>query len=324
VKANQGWRAVRVTARQEGQIVAGAQILLQALPLIGSVGYLFNGPLFVKDDPALHDLMTRELKQIAKAYHILILIVQPPKTAAAYAETLPNNDFTLGKIKIALSATTVLDTSPDLETILAQMKSKTRYNIRLSKRKGITVRAGTEADIPVFHQLLTETGKRQNFTPSSEEYFANMMRILGPHDYFKLFFAEYEGEPVSAMLAIPFGDTVIYKRGAWAGAHGDKRPNEAMHWAAIQWVKSQGYRFYDFDGIEPPVAELILQNESVPREMLQSVTRFKLGFTTGVVLLPPPYEYVYNPILGWGYNHMYPRLARSPRVKRLIKQLRHR
>ena len=44
---------------------------------------------------------------------------------------------------------------------------------------------------------------------------------------------ELGDEPVSAMLAIPFGDTVVYKRGAWTGEHGALRPNEALHWAAI-------------------------------------------------------------------------------------------
>lgn len=322
VKAIQGWQAVRLIVREGEQIVAGAQILTRSVPVAGSVGYLFNGPLFAKDEPALEALVTRELQQIAREYRIQNLIVQPPVTAAAYAEQLPQNGFHLSSLKIALAATVMLDMSPDLDTILAQMKSKTRYNVRLSQRKGITVREGTLADIPAFHHLISETGKRQNFVPDSQEYFANMMQILGPHGHFKLLFAEYEGEMVSAMLAIPFGDTVIYKRGAWAGIHGDKRPNEAMHWAAIQWAKEQGYRYYDFDGIEPPVAKLVLQGEPIPEEMLQTVTRFKLGFTDGVVLLPLAYEYLYNPVLRWGYNTIYPQIATSRKFKKAIKQLR--
>ena len=322
VKAIQGWRAVRLIVKEGDTIVAGAQILTRSVPMAGSVGYLFNGPIFAKDGPALEALVTRELKQIAKEYRIQNLIVQPPVTAASYAEQLPQNGFHLSSLKIALAATVLLDMSPDLDTILAQMKSKTRYNVRLSQRKGITVREGTQADIPAFHHLISETGKRQNFIPDSQEYFAEMMRILSPAGYIKFFFAEYEGEIVSAMLAIPFGDTVIYKRGAWAGAHGNKRPNEAMHWAAIQWAKEQGYRYYDFDGIEPPVAKLVLQGEPIPNKMLQTVTRFKLGFTQGVVLLPRSYEYLYNPVLRWGYNTIYPQLASSRKFKKALKRLR--
>ena len=323
VKASQGWQAVRVIIEKRGCIVAGAQILTRSLPLIGSVGYLYNGPLFAQNDPGLQALMTHELKWVAKKYQIQNLIVQPPQTAVGYAAQLAQESFHASHLKIALAATTVLDLSPDLETILAQMKSKTRYNIRLSQRKGITVREGSEADIPTFHQLLTETGKRQNFMPDSEDYYQEMMQALQPHSCFKLFLAEYQGEPVSAMLAIPFGDTVIYKRGAWAGAHGDKRPNEAMHWAAIQWAKAQGYHYYDFDGIEPPIAKLVLQGQPIPKEMLQTVTRFKLGFTEDVRLLPQACEYIYNPLLRWGYRNIYPRIAHSRKLKKVIKKLRH-
>ena len=55
---------------------------------------------------------------------------------------------------MALTATTILDLSGDLEAILAQMKSKTRYNVRLSQRKGIVVREGTEADIATFQPYI--------------------------------------------------------------------------------------------------------------------------------------------------------------------------
>ena len=162
----------------------------------------------------------------------------------------------------------------------------------------------------------------QGFTPDSEAYYAEMMRILSPHGYFKLFLAEYEGEVVSCMLAVPFGDTIIYKRGAWSGIHGEKRPNEAMHWAAIRWAKEQGYRYYDFDGMEPLVARLALAGEPIPHNMIETVTRFKLGFNGLIVLRPGVYEYVYNPILRWGYNSVYPRISNSPRLKKIFHQLR--
>lgn len=322
VKGLLGWRAVRLVVRDGEQIVAGAQILIRALPGVGAIGYLSNGPLFARDDPALMALVTKELQQAAKAYRIHNLVVQPPLQAARYAHQLSQWGFRPSNLKMGLGATVLLDLTPDLDTILAQMKSKTRYNVRLSQRKGITVREGTAEDLPTFYRLLIATGERQRFTPNSEEYFAHMMRILEPHNHFKLFFAEYEGEAVSGLLAIPFGDTVIYKRGAWAGAHGEKRPNEALHWATIQWAKGQGYRYYDFEGIQPRVAKRILNSEPIPDNMLQTVTRFKLGFNGQVTLLPDAYEYLYNPVLRWSYNTLYSQISTSKRLKKALKWLR--
>lgn len=321
VKATAGWRPVRVVVLREGAIVAGAQILTRPVPVIGSVGYLPSGPCFAEHDETLMGTMTEILRGLARRLRIKALFVQPPATAEAYAEHLAASGFRRSRVGMALTATTVLDLGPDLDDVLAGMKSKTRYNIRLSQRRGIVVREGTESDIPTFHRILAATGERQGFSPNDEAYFTDLTRILRARGHCKLFLAEHEGEAVSCMLAIPFGDTVVYKRGAWAGTHGEKRPNEAMHWAVIRWAKANGYRYYDFDGLEPDVAESILQGQPIPRESVQSVTRFKLGFNGAIVLRPGVYEYVHGPVLRWAYGSVYARAMGSPRMVRLIKDL---
>ena len=147
------------------------------------------------------------------------------------------------------TATLLIDLTKNLDDILAQMKRATRYGIRRSLREGITVREGTERDLSTFYCILVATSQRQQFSPYPEEYFIKMWRVLGPHGYIRLFLAEYEDETVSAILTVPFRDTVIYKKGAWSGRHGNRRPNEALHWTAIKWAKAHGYCYYDFEGV---------------------------------------------------------------------------
>ena len=83
---------------------------------------------------------------------------------------------------------------------------------------------------------------------------------------------------------------VQQKKGGWLGEHRDRHPNEALHWAAIQWAKAHGYRYYDFEGIDPAAAELALRGVPLPEPMRQSVARFKLGFGGEVRLLPRSYD----------------------------------
>jgi lipid II:glycine glycyltransferase (peptidoglycan interpeptide bridge formation enzyme) len=161
-------------------------------------------------------------------------------------------------LELAPTATTIVDLEPDVEQILAKMPSKRRYNLRLSQRKGITVREGTEADISTFYRLLQITGQRQSFVPEPEYYLAGMWRILYPHGNIRMFLAEWEGEAIAGTFLVPFGDTVLFKRGAWSGQHGTVFPNEAMHWAGMQWARENGYRFYDLEGIDRDVAEAIV------------------------------------------------------------------
>ena len=302
--------------------MAGVQVLVRPLPALGAIGYLPKGPLFAFYDPALVEMMFAEIHRVSKVYRITSLFVQPPNNGVHLSELLPSHGFQPTSIAIAQpTATLLIDLSKELDAILAGMKSKTRYAIRLGRRKGITTREGTARDIPTFHHLLMETGKRQDFTPPDEEFFVAMARLLGRHGHFKLFLAEYQGEALAALLAVPFGDTVIYKRGAWSGRHGNLHPNEALHWAAIRWAKTQGYHHYDLEGIDPGIAAILTRGDSPPGPIADSVSRFKLGFGGRVTLLPGIFVYIYNPFLRWVYRTIYPKIAGWPVMERLMNDL---
>lgn len=324
VKAIQGWHPVRVMVRQREHIVAGAQILIRPLPLVGAIGYISKGPLIAVDDPLLAQLMIDELLKVAKAQRIQYLIVQPPDNGTTLAQQLHASGFRSSSHNIAPVATVLLDLSQDLEEILAQMKIKTRQNIRRGQRQGMIVREGTERDLSTYYRLLVATGQRQNFSVYPEEYFLRMWRVLRPHGYLQMFVAEYEGEVVSAQLVVPFGDTVINKLSVWSGRHGNRRPNELLQWTTIVWAKTQGYRYYDFEGISPKAASAVLQGRPLPDSMAQTVTSFKLGFGGQVVVYPGAYDYVCNPVLRWAYTTLFPNRTNASAVKKLRKRFRMR
>jgi lipid II:glycine glycyltransferase (peptidoglycan interpeptide bridge formation enzyme) len=205
---------------------------------------------------------------------------------------------------------------------MAAMDSKTRYNIRLSERKGVTVREGTDGDLSTFYRLLLDTGARQEFTTYDEQYYSTVWHLYAPRGYARVFLAEYRGEPVSALFAIAFGDTVTYWRGAWSGRHGNVHPNEALHWAAIRWAGENRYKYYDFEGIDPEVAHAVVRGEPLSAGTQRSVATFKLGFGGEVVFWPGVYDWVPNPVLRRAYSVVAPRLATGGMVTRAIEMLR--
>lgn len=324
IKARQGWRALHLVVKNRAGIAGGAQILVKRLPVIGSIGYLDRGPLVSPHAPTVAGPLIEQLKQLARRCAIRSLVVQPPAIGFAWEQILQDSGFRLNGVRTSSRATVVLELSPDIDVLLSRMKPKTRYNVLLSQRKGICVREGVPADLPAFYRLLEQTGQRQKFSPNRASYLTEMCRILGQAGQFKLFLAEFEDQAVSGMLAIPFGDTVIYKRGAWSGLHGNRRPNEALHWFAIQWAKARGFRYYDFDGIEARTAGRVAAGKPLPDSMLHSVTRFKLGFGGQVVLLPGSYYYIYHPLLRWSYQQTVPLIARSRTLSKTVKWARNR
>lgn len=324
VKATVGWSVLRVTASQSGRIVGGAQLLLRSIPVAGSVAYLPKGPIVASEAASVFPELMSAVHAAAKDRRVQLIAAQPPDNGAWIETHLQRGGYHPSPLGGFPTATVIVDLAKDLDDILGAMKSKTRYNVRLSGRKGMTVRVGTAEDVATFTSILQLTGERQDFNVNDEEYYANTARIFGVDDGFKLFLAEHDNEVASAMFAIAFGDTVLFKRGGWSGELGALRPNEAMHWAAIKWAKEAGYRYYNFEGIDADAARQHLSGEKLDSTQLNSVTRFKLGFGGDVQLLPGVLDRVNNPALGWGYHTLGPRLLNSAVVDRVLDFVRSR
>jgi lipid II:glycine glycyltransferase (peptidoglycan interpeptide bridge formation enzyme) len=324
VKALLGWRAVRLVVSRADQIVAGAQLLIRPFSVFGTLGYVTKGPVFAVDDPLLPELVINYLHQVAKSYHLQYLIVQPPNNGQALAAALPDRGFRSSPIAVGPTATVRIDLQPDLDQILAGMRKQTRRDIRHGLRQEMIGREGTDDDLATFYRLLGATSERQNFLPFSQQYFSKLWQLYRPPGYARLFLAEYNGEVVSAQLVLAFGDTVIAKNSGWSGRYGNLGPNHVLDWTTLEWAKAQGYRYYDLEGIDPSVARMILNGGSLTDELKRQhgPAFYKLGFGGEVTLLPDAYDYVYNPLLRWGYAAIFPKVASWPVTKKVINRLR--
>jgi lipid II:glycine glycyltransferase (peptidoglycan interpeptide bridge formation enzyme) len=157
------------------------------------------------------------------------------------------------------------------------MKSKTRYNIRLSAKKGVTVRQGTIEDLPLFNQLMLVTGQRDGFSVHAPVYYRAFWEIFAP-DQAALFIAEYEERPLAAIIVSAVGGKAVYLYGASSSDERQRMPAYAVQWAAIQWAKERGCTEYDLWGIpDAPEAELEA-NFTERSNGLWGVYRFKRGF----------------------------------------------
>ena len=325
VKAATGWTAERVEVWKGDTIVAGAQIVSRRLRVIGRVGYLDGGPVVdaaTDTDDAVVDEVVDAVVALCRRSRLRNLIVDPPAEADRLVDRMRMSGFVPSEVKTVLAATLVVDLTRSEAEILAGMRSSTRRNIRKGERAGTVVRRGGRDDLPVIGELFSATARRQGFVAADQDYLNALYDELDPLGQCVVMLAEADGVPVSAMLGIVFGDRIVYKRGGWSGTHGDWRPNEVMHWTAMQWAKHEGLRRYDFDGIEPAVARALVAGTDGPEAT--HVTRFKLGFGGDVVLLPDSLALVPNRLMRFGYTTVFPRIKRLRVVKRAIKQLRSR
>jgi lipid II:glycine glycyltransferase (peptidoglycan interpeptide bridge formation enzyme) len=192
--------------------------------------------------------------------------------------------------------TILIDIAPDEDAILAKMKSKTRYNIRLSTRKGVTVREGTLDDVATFHALMQETGTRDAFGVHAETYYRRALELFLPTDQVALLLAEVEGEAVAGLMAFASGQTAWYFYGASSNRHRNKMPAYAVQWAAIRWAKARGCAVYDLWGIPDEDEDTLEAQFADRRDELWGVYRFKRGFGGQVVRYAGLWEQALNPL----------------------------
>ncbi len=172
------------------------------------------------------------------------------------------------------ASTSLLDLSRPESDLLAAMHEKARYNIRVAERHGVTVRdASQPEDIETFLALNAETETRDRFLSQPSNYIRDTYAHLSAQGMARLRFAEKNGEALAASFEIIFGDTVTYLYGASSSKSRSAMAPYALHWSAIRAAQAEGYRYYDFYGVNPTDT-----NSSYYKKTWEGITRFKLGW----------------------------------------------
>lgn len=271
LKARVGWTVTRIAVEHAGTWLGGAQILFRSLPLGLKLAYVPRGPIVDPQDQDGLAALLESVRAAARSQGAFLLKIEPNwLDDPVLTAWLTSNHWRVGPA-VQPRTTIHVDMTRDLPTILAQMKPKWRYNIRLAERKGIKVREGSPADLPSFYRLMRTTGARDKFAIHSEDYYGVAIKEMVP-GLARFLVAEYEGEMLAAILVTALGEEAIYLYGASGNAHRERMPNHALHWAAIQWAKARGCARYDLWGIADvaDVGTQYLKEEKSPAAGLES------------------------------------------------------
>ncbi len=297
-KSSFGWSWDVVPVRRHNDLWGGALLLYKSLPLnLGCVAYVPRGPVTDWEDETQLAAVLDTLEQAVRQRRAWALWVEPPLFDQPEARArLRALGLTPTSRVIQPPRTILVDIAPSEDEILANMKSKTRYNIRLSARKGVTVREGSTADVSTFYALMRQTGNRDDFGIHSETYYRQALELFQPSGHAALLLAEFEGETLAGLMVFAYGQTSWYFYGASSSRHRNLMPTYAVQWAAICWAKAQGCTTYDLWGI-PDADEAQLEDQFTERsDGLWGVYRFKRGFGGQVVRYVGLWEKALNPI----------------------------
>ena len=306
-----GSEVIRLGVRDGADLVGVLQALVTPAPLLRRP-YLYvpRGPVI--DNPrhdALQALFDRAQAE-ARAFRAFMLKVEPnvPTEDTDWLSILADMGFRRNPFATHPRRSWVLDISPPEQEILAGMKEKWRYNIRLATRKGVTVRESTSpSDVTIFYALYQETAARDGFFIHPESHYQQILRFYGKRDAAVLLLAEYEGSAIAGLIAVRCGPVTTYMFGASSNQHRNRMPNHLLQWTAIQWARHHGCSVYDFRAIAERLA---------PDEDLYSLYTYKQGFGGHSSLVIPTHDLPISLPMYWAY-------MQSLRLKRALDRRRH-
>lgn len=190
--------------------------------------------------------------------------------------------------------TMVIDTSKSPAEVLAQMHQKTRYNIRLAEKRGVTVRwSNDQSDFAIFLDLIERTYARQGIRTHSRNYYQKLFFTLSAAGMVNLVIAEFEGQALAANLVIWHQKTATYLHGGSSDHHKEMMAPHVLQWATIQEAHRRGVQDYDLWGAAP-TGEV--------NHKLAGVTRFKEGFGGQLIEFPPAANVILQPQWYWAYR----------------------
>jgi lipid II:glycine glycyltransferase (peptidoglycan interpeptide bridge formation enzyme) len=340
VKARYGWLPMPFVWQDDGgKTIAAAMILKRSLPVAGfakkmCVLYVPKGPLMDWADIALRLRVLDNLHAFAKRQGAIFIKIDPdvvlgtgvPGTmeavefddGQAVRSELGRCGWKFSQDQIQFRNTVLVDVTLSEDRMLSRMKQKTRYNIRLAQKKGIVVRAGTVADLPLMYRMYAETSVRNGFLIREEGYYQTVWRgfmnvppsASSLQPFTEPLIAEVDGEPVGAVSIFYFAGQAIYLFGMSRQSHREKMPNYLLQWEAMRRAKALGCKLYNLWGAPDEF------NES---DGLWGVFRFKEGLGGFVSRTIGAWDFTPNPVLYKVYTEVLPRLMDIMRVRGKVK-----
>ena len=270
-KELEGYHVTTVGFLSDGQLIGGA--LLYYYPYGQQSGFVIcpEGPILDWNDSALIRSALRALQSHCQAltdkFKCVGLRIEPH---LPYPCPSALKNWSKSPVVLSPEQTLVLNIDQTEEQLLINMKPKGRYNLKICQKSGVVIRKSVDLeDIEPFYELLYHTSVRNDFFCEPIGYFLNLGSVLLKSGNASLYFAEYDGEVLSAILVVFFGMRASYLYGGSSTSHRNLMPNYGLQWRAMLDAKARGCKEYDMFGYEP---------DGVPDHLYAGISRFKRQF----------------------------------------------
>ena len=301
-KSRHGWTPIYLLW-SEGKRPTAAALVLRRQPgrLPFCVLYVPKGPAMDYGQASLVNQVLSDLERLARKSHAIFIKIDPdvPTPFSLSGRRIGDEGWNESAEQIQFRNTMEIDLSRSEDELLAAMRPKTRYNIRLAQKRGVTVRPGTRDDLALLYAMYDETAHRDRFIIRPLDYYRDAWGSFIEAGLAQPLVAEIERVPVAALILFNFVRHTYYFYGMSRDLHRDKMPNHLLQWEAMRWARAKGCAVYDMWGAPDELSE---------SDPMWGVYRFKQGFGGQFVQHIGAWDYAASRPLYWLYTTAMPRL----------------
>lgn len=296
---SQGHKVYRLGVFDQQNIVSAYMVSFHRIPHTKySVGTLLRGPYIDHD-------MIENVKKIAQNENAIFVKFEPDVIEKIYDnryQLLKNKSTLLNFPNLVISPKVafyphsfIIDLTKSEDELLAAMSQKTRYNIKIANRHGVTVTHSTsDKDFEIYLKLLFDTTKRQGFYLHSEDYHRRQWSLLKSSGIAQIFLATFQSQVLAAFMVFKLKDRLFYPYGASLDLHREVMAPTLLMWEVIKYGQSLSLKSFDTWGCLGPDAH--------EGENGYGFHRFKQGYGGNLVQFVGTYDLVINPKLYRLYN----------------------
>lgn len=286
-RTKMGIDVMRLGEYEKDKLINVFQISLHKIPnTFLKIGYL---PRSVLPSPKLTDY----LYEYGRENFVILIKIEPNIQADIKHDMLHRmlSDKRVLKSPTPLFPqwTQTIDLTKSEDDLLKQMKSKTRYNIRLAQKKGVTVREeSTDQGFKTFIDLYMKTTSRQQYSGHNRHYHEVLFTTLRPA-ISHLLIAYYQGKPLGVYELFLFNNVLYYPYGGSITDHKEVMAPNLLMWEAIRFGKKHGATSFDLWGSLSPDYD--------KDHIWSGFTRFKEGYGAEFTEMIGSYDMIIRPLL---------------------------
>ena len=281
-----GIEVVRLGRYEKDKLTETAQITFHPVPFASlTIGYFPKGKI-----PSFE--MLEKLMELGKKKNAILIKLEPDVEKSRFH--LKNPHLKVSPYPLFTRYTFRLDLTLKDEELLSKMHPKTRYNIRLSQKKGVYVRQdNSDTAFENYLKLMKETTLRQKFFAHTEKYHRLMWETMKEAGIAHLLTAKYktaEGreETLVVWIVFMFNKVLYYPYGASTNLYRQFMPSNLIMWEAIRFGKKNGAEVFDMWGALGPDPD--------PADPWYGFHKFKEGYGPVLTELTGSFDLVVNPV----------------------------